>query len=89
MDGGEAAERSEPEGVQLVIEARLVLLDPGLGGLVAAPFMYASTLALGAAARAWFESNGGLDREAAQWAGAIGGIWLDALKSTAAARMKA
>lgn len=36
------------------------ILLPGLGGLVAAPFMYASTLAIGAAARAYFESGGAL-----------------------------
>lgn len=34
------------------------LILPGLGGLVAAPFMFASTLAIGAVARAYFENDG-------------------------------
>ena len=38
--------------------AKIVL--PGLGGLVAAPFMFASTLGLGAVADAWFRSGGHL-----------------------------
>ncbi|MEQ1571241.1 MAG: SHOCT domain-containing protein [Myxococcota bacterium] len=38
--------------------AKLIL--PGLGGLVAAPFMYASTLAIGSVADAFFRSEGGL-----------------------------
>ncbi len=33
---------------------------PGLGGFVAAPFMYGSTLAIGAVARAYFESEGSI-----------------------------
>lgn len=36
------------------------LILPGLGGLVAAPFMFASTLAIGAVARAYFENDGQL-----------------------------
>ncbi len=38
--------------------AKFVL--PGLGGIIAAPFMFASTLALGAVADQWFHSEGGL-----------------------------
>ncbi|MCB9687809.1 MAG: DUF697 domain-containing protein [Alphaproteobacteria bacterium] len=41
--------------------AKFVL--PGLGGLVAAPFMYASTLAIGAVADAYFSTNGDLSDE--------------------------
>lgn len=41
--------------------AKFVL--PGLGGLVAAPFMYASTLAIGAVADAYFSANGDLTDE--------------------------
>src|SRR5215471_931398 len=40
-------------GSHLAITAGKILL-PGLGGLVAAPFMFASTMALGAVARAYF-----------------------------------
>lgn len=47
-------------GSRLAMTAGKIIL-PGLGGLVAAPFMFASTLAIGAAARAYFETNGGLD----------------------------
>ncbi|MEN0063870.1 MAG: hypothetical protein AAGA48_17085 [Myxococcota bacterium] len=36
--------------------AKFVL--PGLGGLIAAPFMFASTLAIGAVADTWFRSGG-------------------------------
>lgn len=40
------------------------LILPGLGGLIAAPFMFASTIALGTVARLYFESEGKLsDRE--------------------------
>jgi uncharacterized protein (DUF697 family) len=41
--------------------AKFVL--PGLGGLVAAPFMYASTLAIGAVSDAFFRSEGNLSQE--------------------------
>lgn len=42
--------------------AKLIL--PGLGGLVSAPFMYASTLAIGRVAECYFQQQGGLsDRE--------------------------
>lgn len=41
--------------------AKFVL--PGLGGLIAAPFMYASTLAIGAVADAYFSANGHLSDE--------------------------
>lgn len=40
------------------------LFLPGLGGLLAAPFMFASTMALGAAARAYFAAGGDLGDEA-------------------------
>lgn len=43
-------------GSRIATTAAKVLL-PGLGGLVAAPFMFASTLAIGAVARAYFESG--------------------------------
>ena len=36
------------------------ILIPGLGGLIGAPFMYASTLAIGMVARAYFASGGSL-----------------------------
>jgi uncharacterized protein (DUF697 family) len=38
--------------------AKFVL--PGLGGLIAAPFMFASTLGIGAVADSWFERGGSL-----------------------------
>ena len=38
--------------------AKFVL--PGLGGIIAAPFMFASTLAIGAVADQWFNSGGTL-----------------------------
>ncbi|HHO54408.1 MAG TPA: DUF697 domain-containing protein [Deltaproteobacteria bacterium] len=41
--------------------AKFVL--PGLGGIIAAPFMFASTLGLGAVADSFFQSNGGLSSE--------------------------
>lgn len=43
-------------GSRLAMTAGKIIL-PGLGGLVAAPFMYASTLAIGSVARAYFESG--------------------------------
>lgn len=46
-------------GSRLAMTAGKLIL-PGLGGLVAAPFMYASTLAIGAVARSYFESGGSL-----------------------------
>lgn len=50
-------------GSKLATTAGKILL-PGLGGIVAAPFMFASTLALGTVARLYFESEGELtDRE--------------------------
>ncbi len=36
---------------------------PGLGGIVAAPFMFASTLAVGAVANGWFARNGSMSSE--------------------------
>jgi uncharacterized protein (DUF697 family) len=36
---------------------------PGLGGIIAAPFMYASTLGIGAVADAWFRSDGSMSRD--------------------------
>lgn len=36
---------------------------PGLGGIIAAPFMYASTLGIGAVADAWFRSDGTMSRD--------------------------
>lgn len=44
-------------GSRIATTAAKVLL-PGLGGLIGAPFMYASTLAIGMAARVYFESQG-------------------------------
>ncbi|MCO5167440.1 MAG: SHOCT domain-containing protein [Planctomycetes bacterium] len=38
--------------------AKLIL--PGLGGLISAPFMYASTLAIGRVAECYFQRQGGL-----------------------------
>ena len=46
-------------GSRLATTAAKIVL-PGLGGLVAAPFMFASTLGLGAVADAWFRSGGRL-----------------------------
>jgi uncharacterized protein (DUF697 family) len=36
---------------------------PGLGGIIAAPFMYASTLGIGAVADAWFRTDGSMSRD--------------------------
>lgn len=44
-------------GSKLASTAGKILL-PGLGGLVAAPFMFATTVALGTVARLYFESGG-------------------------------
>lgn len=44
-------------GSRLATTAAKLLL-PGLGGLISAPFMYASTLAIGMVARVYFESQG-------------------------------
>jgi uncharacterized protein (DUF697 family) len=44
-------------GSKLATTAGKILL-PGLGGLIAAPFMFASTVALGTVARLYFESDG-------------------------------
>lgn len=50
-------------GSRIAMTAGKIIL-PGLGGLVAAPFMFASTLAIGTVARLWFENDGSLsDRE--------------------------
>ncbi len=46
-------------GSRLATTAAKVIL-PGLGGLISAPFIYASTLAIGAVARAYFEQDGQL-----------------------------
>ncbi len=46
-------------GSKIAVTAGKLIL-PGLGGLIAAPFMFASTLAIGAVARAYFESEGQL-----------------------------
>ena len=46
-------------GSRLATTAAKIVL-PGLGGLVAAPFMFASTLGLGAVADAWFRAGGHL-----------------------------
>lgn len=46
-------------GSRLATTAAKIVL-PGLGGLVAAPFMFASTLGLGAVADAWFRNGGQL-----------------------------
>lgn len=44
-------------GSRIATTAAKILL-PGLGGIISAPFMYASTLAIGMAARVYFESQG-------------------------------
>lgn len=50
-------------GSRLAMTAGKIIL-PGLGGLVAAPFMFASTYAIGTVARLYFASDGDLsDRE--------------------------
>jgi len=46
-------------GSKVATTAGKILL-PGLGGLVAAPFMYATSIALGTVARLYFESEGDL-----------------------------
>ena len=47
-------------GSRLAMTAAKTLL-PGFGGLVTAPLLYATTLGLGAVARAWFQCGGQLD----------------------------
>lgn len=49
-------------GSRIATTAAKVLL-PGLGGLISAPFMYASTLAIGMVARVYFESQGQVSDE--------------------------
>jgi uncharacterized protein (DUF697 family) len=49
-------------GSRLATTAAKFIL-PGLGGIIAAPFMYASTLGIGAVADAWFRHDGTLSRE--------------------------
>lgn len=49
-------------GSRIATTAAKILL-PGLGGLLAAPFMFASTFAIGMAARAYFEAGGQLSAE--------------------------
>jgi uncharacterized protein (DUF697 family) len=49
-------------GSHVATTAAKVIL-PGLGGLLAAPFMYASTQAIGAVARLYFEQGGISDEE--------------------------
>lgn len=49
-------------GSRLATTAAKVLL-PGLGGLLAAPLMFASTYAIGSVARAYFESEGKLTED--------------------------
>jgi uncharacterized protein (DUF697 family) len=46
-------------GSRLAMTAGKMLL-PGLGGIIAAPFMYASTVAIGAVARTYFQGGGHL-----------------------------
>ncbi len=46
-------------GSRIAMTAGKIIL-PGLGGLVAAPFMFASTLAIGTVARLYFENDGAL-----------------------------
>jgi uncharacterized protein (DUF697 family) len=43
-----------------IAQAATKALLPGLGGLLAAPSMYAQTIAIGTVARAWFERGGEL-----------------------------
>ena len=47
-------------GSRLAMTAAKALL-PGFGGLITAPLLYATTLGLGAVARAWFACGGRLD----------------------------
>lgn len=49
-------------GSRLATTAAKIIL-PGLGGLISAPFMYASTLAIGMVARVYFESQGQVSDE--------------------------
>ena len=49
-------------GSRLATTAAKFIL-PGLGGIIAAPFMFASTLSIGAVADAWFSRNGELTAE--------------------------
>ncbi|MEL7371573.1 MAG: DUF697 domain-containing protein [Myxococcota bacterium] len=49
-------------GSRIATTAAKMLL-PGLGGLLAAPFMFASTFAIGAVAQSYFESDGNLSDE--------------------------
>lgn len=46
-----------------VVTTAAKLLLPGLGGLISAPFMYASTIAIGRVAECYFQHDGGLDDE--------------------------
>jgi uncharacterized protein (DUF697 family) len=43
-----------------IATAAAKILLPGLGGLLGAPFMYASTIAIGSVARIWFDRGGKL-----------------------------
>lgn len=49
-------------GSRLATTAAKFIL-PGLGGIIAAPFMYASTLGIGAVADAWFRSEGSMSKD--------------------------
>jgi uncharacterized protein (DUF697 family) len=49
-------------GSRLATTAAKFIL-PGLGGIIAAPFMYASTLGIGAVADAWFRSDGSMSKD--------------------------
>ncbi len=48
-------------GSRIATTASKILL-PGFGGIISAPFMFASTLALGNVAKAYFETEGHIDK---------------------------
>ena len=48
-------------GSRLAITTSKILL-PGLGGIISAPFIFASTIAIGAVAKTYFRNDGDLDK---------------------------
>ncbi|MBP0020783.1 MAG: SHOCT domain-containing protein [Cyanobacteria bacterium SBLK] len=49
-------------GSRIATTAAKIIL-PGLGGIISAPFMFASTLALGNVAKIYFEREGNIDKD--------------------------
>ncbi|MEA5469500.1 SHOCT domain-containing protein [Spirulina sp. 06S082] len=49
-------------GSRIATTAAKIIL-PGFGGLISAPFMFASTIALGNVAKAYFETEGNIDQD--------------------------